>query len=73
MNCISSIFQVFFIIILLDLQFKEAFNWVAKQPIITWFFSFLISLIIFGAYSLSAKFCYLGFKCLCFGAYPSNA
>ena len=55
MNCISSIFQVFIIIILLDLQFKEAFNWVAKkQPILTWFFSFLISLIIFEAYSLSA-------------------
>ena len=41
-----------------------------KHPaLITWSFPLLISLIIFRAYSLSAKFCYLGFKFLCFGTH----
>lgn len=44
-----------------------SFNWVAKQPIFTWFFSFLIRLIFSRAYSLSAKLGYLGFALICFG------
>ena len=46
MDCKPSIVE-FFSIILVDLQLKEAFAWVDKQPILTWLPSLLISLIIF--------------------------
>ena len=46
-----------------------SFNWVAKQPILTWFFAFLIRLIFFRVYSLSAKLGYLGFTLTCFGTH----
>lgn len=46
-----------------------SFNWVAKQPILTWFFSFLIRVIFSRAYLLSAKLGYLSFTLTWFGTH----
>lgn len=46
-----------------------SFNWVAKQSIFVWFFSFLIRLIFSRVYLLSAKLGYLGFTLICFGTH----
>ena len=46
-----------------------SFNWVAKQPILTWLFSFLIRVIFSRAYLLSAKLGYLSFILTWFGTY----